>query len=281
MSLDAMVWALKHAPVSDPLAHLVLIGLADHAGPDGREARPSQKRLAEYVNVTDRTIRTKLRLLEEEGLIRPGDDQLVAHLRADRRPLVWDLCMGVTKAMRRAEADSGRNSDDTTTGSTVHSRPEAGCTNDRNTASDRTVHEPSSEPSVEHVGDPAADAPLVGEVVTTTPPSRPDVQAVCQVVSEHVYQVTGKRPLWSKRWETQARLMLDADGHTVEQVRAVMAWVTASSFWSPNILSVPKLREKWPTLVGQARRDANQARGGWVEREMQRATAFASGGGRQ
>lgn len=277
MSLDAMVWALKHAPVSDPLAHLVLIGLADHAGPDGREARPSQKRLAEYVNVTDRTIRTKLRLLEEEGLIARGDEHLVAHLRADRRPLVWDLCMDVTKASRRAEADSGRNSDDVTAGSTVHSRPEARCTNDRNTASDRTVHEPSTEPSENRVGDPASDAPLVGELVTTDEP-RPDVMEICSIVADHVYQVTGKRPSASKRWDTQARLMLDADEHSVDDVRAVMAWVTASSFWSAVILSVPKLREKWPTLVGQARRDAGGARGGWVQQEMQRAATFAAGG---
>lgn len=262
-----MVWALKHAPVTDPLAHLVLIGLADHAGPDGTEARPSQKTLASYVNVTDRTIRTKLRLLEDQGLIVPGDDRLVAHLRADRRPLVWNLCMHVTKETRRAEADSGRNSDAATGGTAVQSRAEAGRTHDRNTASDRTVLEPSLEPSENRVGDDAAD------------PVRDDVLEVCRVVADHAELVTGKRPQIGKRWEQQARLMLDADGHTVDDVRAVMAWVTASSFWSPNVLSVPKLRDKWPTLVGQARRDLTQtASGGWLAQELQRAAAFSSGG---
>ncbi|MFD1836240.1 helix-turn-helix domain-containing protein [Brachybacterium rhamnosum] len=260
-----MVWALKHAPVTDPLAHLVLIGLADHADPQGREARPSQKRLAAYVNVTDRTIRTKLRLLEGEGLIVPGDERLAAHLRADRRPLVWDLQLHLTKATARAEGASGRNGDVDTTGSTVQSRPEAGCTNDRNTASDRTVLEPSSEPSVNRVGD--ADATTVRE----------DVAEVCRIVAEHVYAVTGKRPTVGARWEQQARLMLDSDGHAVDDVRAVMAWVTASSFWSPNILSVSKLRDKWPTLVGQARRDLGGS-GGWMSRELARANAFAGGG---
>lgn len=131
-----------------------------------------------------------------------------------------------------------------------------------------------------NVGDSTADAPLVGELITTDE-LRPDVMEVCGIVADHVYQVTGKRPSASKRWDTQARLMLDSDGHTVDDVRAVMAWVTASSFWSPNILSVPKLREKWPTLVGQARRDASQARGGWLQQEMQRAATFASGSDRQ
>lgn len=72
--------------------------------------------------------------------------------------------------------------------------------------------------------------------------------------------------------------MLDSDGRTVDDVRAVMAWVTASAFWSPNVLSVPKLRDKWPTLVGQARRDlAGGAGGGWMSRELARANAFAGG----
>ena len=89
--------------------------------------------------------------------------------------------------------------------------------------------------------------------------------------------VTGKRPSRSKRWETQARLMLDADGHTVDDVRAVMAWVTASSFWASNILSVPKLREKWPTLVAQARRDMAGG-GSWAQRQMELARQFSMGG---
>lgn len=285
MSLDAMVWALKHAPVDDPIAHLVLIGLADHADPDGREARPSQKRLAEYVNVTDRTVRTKLRLLEESGLIVPGDYQTVAHLRADRRPLVWDLCMDVRKGSGRAEADSGRNSDDVTTGSRVQPRPEAGRTHDRNTASDRTVLEPSIEPSENNVGDSAAgDDVLTGELVEYGQVSAPalvrdDVAEVCGIVKDHVYAVTGERPHGGKRWEQQARLMLDNDGRTVDEVRALMAWVTASAFWSTNVLSVPKLRTKWPTLVGQARRDAGAgAAGSWAAREMARAQSFAGGG---
>lgn len=124
------------------------------------------------------------------------------------------------------------------------------------------------EPQGKNAGDSAAADPV-----------RDDVLEVCRVVADHAALVTGKRPQIGKRWEQQARLMLDADGHTVDDVRAVMAWVTASSFWSPNVLSVPKLRDKWPTLVGQARRDlAQTASGGWLAQELQRAAAFSSGG---
>mgnify|MGYP001952389855 CR=1 FL=1 len=88
-----MAWALRDAP--DVPAHCVgvLIGLANHAGPDGRGAYPSQRLLASYARKTVRQVRTDLRKLEELGLIRPGDPRLVEHLPADKRPQVWDLAI--------------------------------------------------------------------------------------------------------------------------------------------------------------------------------------------
>ncbi|GAB3622544.1 hypothetical protein GCM10027418_06260 [Mariniluteicoccus endophyticus] len=91
MSLHATVWALKHAEVGDPIAKLILIGLADHARDDGTAAFPSQATLAAYAETTTRTVRTKLALLEDAGLIRRGDQRLVNHIQGNRRPIVWDL----------------------------------------------------------------------------------------------------------------------------------------------------------------------------------------------
>lgn len=264
-----MVWALTKAPVADPVARLVLVGLANHAGPDGRGARPAQATLARYVGVSDRTIRTKLRLLEHIGLLSEGDQTAVEHLRADRRPVVFDLAIDVVAERAEdvsARAAGGRSRHDGRKITTARAEDE-----DR-TGGNTLPTEPSmnlsTEPSENRVGDAVA-----------TPP-RADVLEVCRIVSDHVELVTGKRPTAGARWQQQARLMLDADGRTVDEVRAVMAWVTASSFWAPNVLSVPKLREKWDTLVGQARRDLGQTgRGGWAAQEMQRAAAFAAGGG--
>ena len=101
-----MSWALKDAPVPDPVAHLILIGLADHAADDGSNARPSRATLADYAHVTARTVGTKLKLLEESGVIRRGDQQQVAHLRSDRRPVVWDLNLA---AMRGDSPDGGKD----------------------------------------------------------------------------------------------------------------------------------------------------------------------------
>lgn len=135
---------------------------------------------------------------------------------------------------------------------------------------------PTEDHLTEHHENTVGDADGGAEVV------RSDVLEVCRIVADHVEAVTGKRPTAGARWETQARLMLDRDGRTVDEVRVLMAWVTASAFWSPNILSVPKLRDKWDTLAGQAVRDARAASsgGGWLERELARAAAFSNGGAR-
>ncbi|QGZ16936.1 helix-turn-helix DNA binding domain protein [Arthrobacter phage LittleTokyo] len=95
MSLQAMVWALKSAPVPDPIAHLVLIGLADHANDDGSCARPSVAVLAGYARCSVRSVQNKLRDLEDCGLIVKGDQRSVEHLAANRRPVVYDLNLGV------------------------------------------------------------------------------------------------------------------------------------------------------------------------------------------
>lgn len=105
MSLQATVWALKQAPVRDPYAHLVLIGLADHAGDDGRNARPSRTTLSRYARCSTRTVQTKLQELEADGVIRRGDQQQTAHLRGDRRPVVYDLVMTMTLDTAQQEKD--------------------------------------------------------------------------------------------------------------------------------------------------------------------------------
>ncbi|GEL48298.1 hypothetical protein CHO01_34140 [Cellulomonas hominis] len=74
MTILTMVWALRKAPVpaNDPVAHLVLIAYADHANDDGTAAWPSVATVASYARCTPRTVHTKLRLLLEHGLMRPG-----------------------------------------------------------------------------------------------------------------------------------------------------------------------------------------------------------------
>ncbi len=102
MSVEAISWALNLAPVPrdrsgkrNPACKAVLVGLANHAAPDGKEAFPSVRTLVRYTDLSERTVRTALDQLEAEGIIRPCDPAIVAAKikRADQRPQGWDLAM--------------------------------------------------------------------------------------------------------------------------------------------------------------------------------------------
>jgi hypothetical protein len=100
MSVEAISWALNLAPVPadrrgqpSSACKFVLVGLANHAGPDGSGAFPSVATLVRYTGLSERTVRTCLDRLEAGGIIRPFDPDLLAARikRADRRPQGWDL----------------------------------------------------------------------------------------------------------------------------------------------------------------------------------------------
>lgn len=111
MSIEAINWALRDAPIpedrrdSSSLA-IVLIGLANHADPDGRNAFPSLATLARYTRLSERSVRYALRHLQHLGLIAPADPGIVAaHVRrADRRPNGYDLSM-TTRPRQTASED--------------------------------------------------------------------------------------------------------------------------------------------------------------------------------
>ena len=49
-------------------------------------------------------------------------------------------------------------------------------------------------------------------------------------------------------WIRAARLMLDNDGRTIDQIQRCCEWLVTDSFWASNVLSLPKLREKYDQL---------------------------------
>lgn len=112
MSVEAISWALNLAPVPrdrggkrNPACKAVLVGLANHAGPDGTEAFPSVRTLVRYTDLSERTVRTALDRLAAGGIIRPCDPAVVAAKikRADQRPQGWDLAMDLVRDDLEAE----------------------------------------------------------------------------------------------------------------------------------------------------------------------------------
>ena len=118
--------------------------------------------------------------------------------------------------------------------------------------------EPDASPAPAPDPTPTAtddDSVLEAIIVTTEPTNvRRDVESVCYHMANSVCERTGRRPRITKKWLDSARLMIDRDGRTPDQVHAAIDWVHNSEFWRANILSIPKLREKWDTLKLQAER---------------------------
>ena len=102
MSTRATQWVIEEAPVPGHL-FAVLACLGWKADEDGRGAHPSIPTLATWTGKTPRQVRADLRALEDEdvALISPGDQSLAEYIRADRRPVVWDLAMPRTTGSTR------------------------------------------------------------------------------------------------------------------------------------------------------------------------------------
>ncbi|WP_328923195.1 hypothetical protein [Streptomyces griseoaurantiacus] len=92
MSLEAMVWVLSgDAPVADVNEYAVLGAMADKADPDGCGSWLSKETIAARVHVSEETVKRCWRNMARRGVIAKGDQSLVSHYRADRRPVVYDL----------------------------------------------------------------------------------------------------------------------------------------------------------------------------------------------
>jgi hypothetical protein len=91
-----------------------------------------------------------------------------------------------------------------------------------------------------------------GEETTSGIPSpeerREDVDGLCDLLVELIEANGCRRPSITRRWRTEARLLLDKDGVPIEDASKVMRWALADSFWKSNILSLPKFREKYDQL---------------------------------
>ena len=117
--------------------------------------------------------------------------------------------------------------------------------------------EVEAEGTPSRVGDADDDAPT-GQLARV---DRLDVERVCQHLADAIAANGSKRPTIGKTWRDSARLLLDRDGRTEEQVHAAIDWCQGDEFWRANVLSMPKLREKYDQMRLQANRERKSSRG--------------------
>lgn len=176
MSIQAMVWALRQQVVTDASARHVLLCLANYAGEDGRAAFPSASTLAIDTGLSERTVRSKLDLLESQGAIVKGNQAIAAAYidRADRRPVCYNIVLTLTEepGASAAPRDDERGANGAATGCNpcsngVQSTQERGAAIAGNTS-----FNPSSNPSVNPKGyaDPSGSADLFAEPPANSAP---------------------------------------------------------------------------------------------------------------
>lgn len=85
-------------------------------------------------------------------------------------------------------------------------------------------------------------------------PLRADVAEILDLLDAEIERNGGRKPSRTQKNIDAARLLLDRDGRTVDQVSAAIRWCQADEFWRSNILSMSKLRDKYEQLRLQAAR---------------------------
>ena len=113
----------------------------------------------------------------------------------------------------------------------------------------------TSRPSPPSRPDPSRPDPSSS---SSAEPPREDVEALCTRLRDHVARNTDKPPTISARWRTEARLLLDKDGIEFDEAVRVLDWCQQDSFWMPNILSMPKFREKFAQLQIKSRQSSGR-----------------------
>lgn len=77
---------------------------------------------------------------------------------------------------------------------------------------------------------------------------RPDIEYLLNLLDDEIRANGGRVPSRTKKNTDAARLMLDRDGYSVEQVERAIRWCQADEFWRSNVLSMSKLRDKYDQL---------------------------------
>lgn len=84
--------------------------------------------------------------------------------------------------------------------------------------------------------------------------TRPEIDSLLDLLDERIRQNGAKVPSRTKRNWDAARLLIDRDKRTPEQIATAINWATNDEFWRSNILSMSKLREKYEQLRMAAQR---------------------------
>jgi hypothetical protein len=251
LSIKVMEWVWNNSSARDGQL-LVLLAIADNANHEGDNAFPSIAELSRKSRLSQRGVRYALRGLEEAGCIvtsaqtGPGG--------CNRYRVVMDPA---SIAAPPADIAGGQ----ILQGGNMAQQGGQSATAGVSQIAPVTVLEPTTNPK-------DSSSPIAGAI---DDPIREDVERVCQHLADRIVANGSKRPQITETWRKQARLLMDKDGRTEEQVHNAIDWCQNDQFWRANVMSMPTLRSQYDRLRLAAQRDKKQSTDdGKFDRAMQR-----------
>lgn len=233
MSNRALTWAfsLANLPAGEKFVLVVLADFADEAA----SCYPSQARIAAMTGHGVSTVARHLKSLEDRGLLTRTARRKGGHRTSDR----FVLRMATTQY-------EGLNP----TAQTEDSNPSNRENQPLNLEEEPLVREPPEREPPESVS----------TAVATVPKFAPEVDALCTLLADLIEDNGARRPAVTDKWRHAVRLMVERDERTYGQIERAMRWAQGNDFWRGNILSMPKLREKYDQLRLQALRETTSSR---------------------
>lgn len=262
-------------PAPSRLIILVLSDLADvDTGivPDSRT--PSLRELAEWTGLDKSTVTRHLDALDASGwVVRTRPAVEVArreHVKTTYRigmPLGAPCTMpegpNETGMVHSATSQTGHVGNSMVHSATamVQSAPSHGAESNQGMVQSATVPYTDNETTTKDTSTSENDRTSEPKRPRRAKPStdRPDVERICNHLADRIAADGTNRPTITAKWRAEARLLLDVDGRTVEQVIKAIDWCQADPFWRGNILSMPKLRKQYETLRRHAQRPNGRA----------------------
>jgi len=254
--VEGMRWRVTKAVRASDLpapSRLIMLVLADVAEVGTAEIperfTPSLAVLARETGLDRSTVQRHLAALDTAGWMvrtRPTPQE---QWEGERTRYRLTIPAGHEAPGVGAEDTQGVGAEDTHPGRTVH--PGVGAEND---GGRRTVRHQKTDPSDQEQITKTSSSRAQRTTRTGDEPTRVDVEQICRHLADRIEKNGSKRPAIGKGWRDAGRLLLDKDGRTVEQVLRAIDWCQDDEFWRGNIMSMPKLREKYDQLRLQAQR---------------------------
>jgi hypothetical protein len=256
MAIDVMTWVWNHSR-SRHSARLVLLAIADSMNTAHSWAWPSTKEIARKANLTDRAVQLAVADLAKLGELEVGYNEGPKGCNRFRVVMTTPEKFSPPKSFHPEDSSPPKDFRESEFAQASGQTPE-----------DFSPPENSSPPKSSTLT-PEEFSPVTVKNRKRTSskksagdePPREDVDRICVRLADRIEANGSKRPNVTETWRREARLLLDADKRTEEQVRAAIDWCQGNAFWCSKVMSMPALRDKYDRLRLEAKRERDELNG--------------------